>query len=85
MLLQFFRSESGAATVDWVILTAATVGMSLAVMDVVSGAVENLSNDIAAQLSSIQIRTTFEEWQDVRDQMAAAEAASAAAAQDEGG
>ncbi len=47
----FILAEDGAVTVDWVVLTAALVGLGLAVMAVVSGGVENLSNDIAQELA----------------------------------
>lgn len=47
----FALNESGAVTVDWVVLTAALVGLGLAVMSVVSGGVEDLSNDINTALS----------------------------------
>ncbi|ABD53916.1 hypothetical protein [Jannaschia sp. CCS1] len=49
----FASNESGAVTVDWVVLTAALVGLGLAVMSVVSGGVENLSGSIATDLSAI--------------------------------
>ena len=49
----FFSSESGAVTVDWVVLTAALVGLGLAVMSVVSGGIENLSNDISTSLAGV--------------------------------
>lgn len=47
----FISAESGAVTVDWVVLTAALVGLGLAVMSVVSGGVENLSTDIGQSLA----------------------------------
>ena len=47
----FLSDESGAVTVDWVVLTAAIVGLGLAVMSVVSGGVENLSGDISTALT----------------------------------
>ncbi|WP_224813878.1 Flp family type IVb pilin [Hasllibacter sp. MH4015] len=50
-LANFIKSESGAVTVDWVVLTAALVGLGLAVMSVVSGGVENLSTDIGQSLA----------------------------------
>jgi len=54
MILKRFRQEeSGAVTVDWVVLTAALVGLGLAVMAVVSGGVENLSGDISTSLTGI--------------------------------
>lgn len=48
----FWSDESGAVTVDWVVMTGGVVGLGLATMAVVSGGVENLSGDIARQLSS---------------------------------
>lgn len=47
----FALDDSGAVTVDWVVLTAALVGLGLAVMAVVSGGVENLSTDIGQSLT----------------------------------
>ena len=49
----FIADESGAVTVDWVVLTAALVGLGLAVMAVVSGGVEDLSGDISNSLTGI--------------------------------
>ena len=47
----FIAAEDGAVTVDWVVLTAALVGLGLAVISVVSGGMENLSNDIGQALA----------------------------------
>ncbi|WP_339641100.1 hypothetical protein [Jannaschia helgolandensis] len=47
----FKNDESGAVTVDWVVLTAALVGLGLAVMGVVSGGIEDLSTDISSALT----------------------------------
>jgi Flp pilus assembly pilin Flp len=58
-LRNFVSGESGAVTVDWVVLTAAIVGLGLAVMAVVSSGVENLSGDINTQLRAQNITTTF--------------------------
>lgn len=56
----FINDESGAVTVDWVVLTAALVGLGLAVMSVVSGGVENISNDIGQSLANQSVGgTTF--------------------------
>jgi hypothetical protein len=38
-------------TVDWVVLTAALVGLGLAVMAVVSNGIEDLSGDISTALA----------------------------------
>lgn len=55
----FIRDEDGAVTVDWVVLTAAIVGLGIAVYGVVSGGVEDLSTDISDQLEAQGITTTF--------------------------
>ena len=51
---RFLADESGAVTVDWVVLTAALVGLGLAVMSVVSGGIETLSTSISDDLGSIE-------------------------------
>ncbi|MEM8848431.1 MAG: hypothetical protein AAGE03_00205 [Pseudomonadota bacterium] len=55
----FAADESGAVTVDWVVLTAALVGLGLAVMTVVRGGVQDLSDEINQNLCGIDIGTTF--------------------------
>jgi Flp pilus assembly pilin Flp len=52
LIKNFAKSESGAVTVDWVVLTAALVGLGLAVMAVVSGGVQDLSGEIQASLAT---------------------------------
>jgi len=52
MIKSFAKSESGAVTVDWVVLTAAIVGLGLAVMAVVSGGIEDLSTNISDTLTN---------------------------------
>jgi hypothetical protein len=52
---EFLKSESGAVTVDWVVLTAAIVGLGLASMAVVSAGVEDLSDDTATHLTDIDV------------------------------
>lgn len=44
---QFLRSESGAVTVDWVVLTGGLVGLGIAAMGVVSLGVQHQSEEIA--------------------------------------
>ena len=48
----FATDESGAVTVDWVVLTAALVGLGIAASVTVSGGVEDVSTDISGQLTS---------------------------------
>ena len=50
-MFKAFRSdESGAVTVDWVVLTAAIVGLGLVVMNTVGGGIEGLGNSIVSDL-----------------------------------
>ena len=47
---KFFKDESGAVTVDWVVLTAAIVGLGMVIMTTVGGGIESLSGDIVTDL-----------------------------------
>jgi hypothetical protein len=58
-VLEFANSEDGAVTVDWVVLTAAIVGLGLAVLAVVSGGVEDLSRDIDDELVEMEVAAAF--------------------------
>ena len=53
-LLNIFKSfkndESGAVTVDWVVLTAAIVGLGMVVMSTVGGGSTGLSEEIVGEL-----------------------------------
>jgi Flp pilus assembly pilin Flp len=49
----FRADEDGAVTVDWVVLTAAIVGLGIAVLTTVSGGAEDLAGDIGAELTAI--------------------------------
>lgn len=56
----FSKSESGAATVDWAVITAAVVGLGLAAMGVIRGSVAEISEDINSTLhDDVEITTTF--------------------------
>ncbi|MEL6954813.1 MAG: hypothetical protein AAFN09_08805 [Pseudomonadota bacterium] len=57
MIKNFLAAEDGAVTVDWVVLTAALVGLGLAVLAVVSDGVNTLSNNIADDLAAIDPET----------------------------
>lgn len=50
LIKTFARNESGAVTVDWVVLTAAIVGLGIAVIVAVSGGVTGLGDQIAGAL-----------------------------------
>ncbi|MCB5411197.1 Flp family type IVb pilin [Pseudogemmobacter faecipullorum] len=47
---RFQKDEDGAVTVDWVVLTAAIVGLGLIVMAAVRPSIENLADDIAGEV-----------------------------------
>ena len=59
MIRNFRDDEAGAVTVDWVVLTAAIVGLGIAVMAAVSNGLDSLSGKIETQLSSQTVSTTF--------------------------
>ena len=49
-LKNFRKDEAGAVTVDWVVLTAAIVGLGIAVMASVADGVETLGGGISENL-----------------------------------
>ena len=49
---RFNEDEEGAVTVDWVVLTAAIVGLGVAVIGSVRGGVENLGQNISERVES---------------------------------
>ena len=55
----FAADEDGAVTVDWVVLTAAVVGLGLAVMTVVKPSVNSVSQKITTKLSTTTISNSF--------------------------
>lgn len=54
LIKTFSNDESGAVTVDWVVLTAAIVGLGIAVIYSVSGGVQGLGDRISTELGTIQ-------------------------------
>jgi len=48
----FVKDEDGAVTVDWVVLTAAIVGISVALMAVISTALDEAGDEIALAITS---------------------------------
>jgi Flp pilus assembly pilin Flp len=50
----FLKDEAGAVTVDWVVLTAAIVGLGLLVFNFVRPAVGSLAVAIAGELGDAQ-------------------------------
>ncbi len=54
LFTKFANDESGAVTVDWVVLTAAIVGIAIAVITLISGGIEDAANGINAELMNAQ-------------------------------
>ncbi len=54
----FKNDEAGAVTVDWVVLTAAIVGLGLVVMTTVSGGLKTAATNINADIAATQIAGT---------------------------
>lgn len=50
----FLKDEAGAVTVDWVVLTAAIVGLGLLVFNFVRPAVSDLAEGIGTELGNAQ-------------------------------
>ena len=57
IIKNFSRDEDGAVTVDWVVLTAAIVGLGIAVLTSVSGDTTSLADKISSELGSMSIMT----------------------------
>ncbi len=54
---KFRNEEDGAVTVDWVVLTAAIVGLGLAVMATVKSGSQGLASKISTGLGAITVST----------------------------
>jgi Flp pilus assembly pilin Flp len=52
----FSKDESGAVTVDWVVLTAAIVGLGLLVMATIGPAIEDTADVIVGDLQEASTR-----------------------------
>lgn len=46
----FLKDEAGAVTVDWVVLTAAVVGLGLVVFTYIQPAISQLASDIGNEV-----------------------------------
>lgn len=53
----FAHDEDGAVTVDWVVLTAAIVGLGIAVLASVGGSTKDLADVISSNLAAQSIAT----------------------------
>ncbi|SMX22710.1 Flp family type IVb pilin [Boseongicola aestuarii] len=53
----FLNDESGAVTVDWVVLTAAIVGLGIAVLTSVGGGTTTLADNVSSSLAGTAVST----------------------------
>ena len=51
LIKRFERDEDGAVTVDWVVLSAAVVGLGVAAVSTVGDGVNSLASDIATAIA----------------------------------
>jgi Flp pilus assembly pilin Flp len=58
MIKKFHNDESGAVTVDWVVLTAAIVGLGIAVIIAVGPGVEQLAANISNSVGGTDVGYT---------------------------
>jgi Flp pilus assembly pilin Flp len=56
---KFHNEEDGAVTVDWVVLTAAVVGLGFAALAAIRTATGGLTTKIASHMNSMNIQSTF--------------------------
>jgi Flp pilus assembly pilin Flp len=54
----FLNDESGAVTVDWVVLTAAIVGLGIAVLTSVGTGTTTLADNVSGALATTPVSTT---------------------------
>ena len=55
----FLADEDGAVTVDWVVLTAAIVGLGIAVLSSVRSGAETMAGNIETELGTAVPTITF--------------------------
>ena len=54
-VLNFLKSEDGAVTVDWVVLTASIIGLGILVVATIAGGATDVSTGVGANLSAGQV------------------------------
>ena len=56
-LSRFFKDEAGAVTVDWVVLTAAIVGLGVAVISTVSAGALDHATGLGSYMDAKSVNT----------------------------
>ncbi len=64
MLETFRKDDDGAMTVDWVALTAACLGLGVAVLAAISGGADDVSGRIAQQVKDTSVTPSFDSADD---------------------
>lgn len=59
MIKNFHNDESGAVTVDWVVLTAAVVGLGFAVLSAAKTGMTGLATGISTELGTVAVDAGF--------------------------
>ncbi len=59
---RFLAAETGAVTVDWVVLSAATVGIGIAVAGAVSLGTQDLGHDVHDSLANARVARMTASW-----------------------
>ena len=55
----FRKDEDGAVTVDWVVLTAAIVGLGVAVLASVTSGTKTVTQNVSGHLSTTSVTKAF--------------------------
>ena len=55
----FLNDESGAVTVDWVVLTAAIVGLGIAVLTSVGNGTTTLADKVSSHMAGRSVTTAY--------------------------
>ena len=58
-ITNFLGSEDGAVTVDWVVLTAAIVGMGVVVITTVAGGALDHTSGLNSHLAGADVTTSY--------------------------
>ncbi len=59
LIVNFLKSESGAVTVDWVVLTAAIVGMGVLVVTIVANGALDHTSGLNSHLANADVTTSY--------------------------
>lgn len=54
MLKKFFASEDGAVTVDWVVLTAAVVGLSVSIVLILANSTSDVGDGVGGYMTNAE-------------------------------